>query len=78
MGSERSRLALIGHHPDMGIERAPVYTSRLQCVECGRVSRENERSWTARLTHDVIVYCPACGEREFRRAETERSPPRLH
>jgi hypothetical protein len=24
-------------------EPAPVYTNRLQCVECGRVSRENER-----------------------------------
>ena len=48
-------------------EPAPVYTNRLQCVECGRVSRENERGWTARLTLDdeVVVYCPDCDEREF-------------
>jgi hypothetical protein len=28
---------------------------------------ENERGWTARLTYDdeVVVYCPACDEREF-------------
>jgi hypothetical protein len=40
-------------------ERTPVYTNRLQCVECGRVSRENERGWKARLTVDdeVVVYC---------------------
>jgi Zn ribbon nucleic-acid-binding protein len=39
----------------------------LECVECGRVSRENERGWTARLTIDdeVVVYCPECDEREF-------------
>jgi hypothetical protein len=45
----------------------PVYTNRLQCVECGRVSRENESGWTARLTVDdeVVVYCPECDEREF-------------
>ena len=48
-------------------ERAPVYTNRLQFVECGRVSRENVRGWTARLTVDdeVAVYCPDCDEREF-------------
>jgi hypothetical protein len=41
--------------------------SRLECVECGRVSRENERGWTVRLTVDdeVVVYCPGCDEREF-------------
>jgi hypothetical protein len=33
-------------------ERPAVSTNRLQCVECGRVSRENERGWTARLTVD--------------------------
>ena len=40
---------------------------RLQCVECGRVSREGERGWAARLTVDdeVAVYCPECDEREF-------------
>jgi len=43
---------------------------RLECVECGRVSRENERGWTARLTVDneVAVYCPNCDEREFSEA----------
>ena len=48
-------------------EPAPVYTNRLQCVECGRVSGQNERGWTARLTVDdeVVVYCPQCDEREF-------------
>jgi hypothetical protein len=42
-------------------------TNRLQCVECGRVSREDERDWTARLTYDdeVVVYCPTCESREF-------------
>ena len=44
-----------------------VSTNRLQRVECGRVSRENERGWTARLTVDdeVAVYWPECNEREF-------------
>jgi hypothetical protein len=39
----------------------------LECVECGRVSSENGRGWTARLTIDdeVVVYCPECDEREF-------------
>jgi hypothetical protein len=48
-------------------EPAAVYTDRLQCVECNRVSRENEHGWTARLTVDdeVAVYCPECDEREF-------------
>jgi hypothetical protein len=43
----------------------PVFTNRLQCVECGRVSLEDERGWTARLTDDdeVAVYCPDCDER---------------
>ena len=46
-------------------ERTPVYTNRLQCVECSCVSREDERGWTARLTVDdeVVVYCPECDER---------------
>jgi hypothetical protein len=34
------------------IESAPVYTNRLQCEECRRVSRENERGWRAYLTTD--------------------------
>jgi hypothetical protein len=40
---------------------------RLECVECGRVSRDNERGWTARLTIDdeVAGYGPECDEREF-------------
>jgi Zn ribbon nucleic-acid-binding protein len=40
---------------------------RLECVECGRTSREDERGWTTRLTVDdeVVVYCPECDEREF-------------
>ena len=46
-------------------------TSRLQCVECGRVAREGERGWTARLTYDdeVVVYCPECDDREFGNVE---------
>lgn len=48
-------------------EPAPVYTNRLQCVGFGRVSREDERGCTARLTLDdeVVVYCPECDEQEF-------------
>ena len=50
-------------------EPTPVYTNRLQCEECGRVSRESERGWTAHLTDDepeeVVVFCPECDEREF-------------
>jgi hypothetical protein len=44
---------------------------RLVWEECGRVSREDERGWTAHLTADedepveVVVYCPQCDEREF-------------
>jgi hypothetical protein len=53
----------------MAREPTPAYTNHLRCVECGRVSRENERGWTARLTVDdeVAVYCPDCDEREFGR-----------
>ena len=49
-------------------EMPAVDQYRLQCVECGRVSRENERGWTARLTLDdeVVIYCPECDRREFR------------
>jgi hypothetical protein len=51
----------------MGIERTQVFMNRLQCVECGRDSRENERGWTARLIVDdqVVIYCPGCDGREF-------------
>ena len=53
----------------MAREPTPVYTARIQCVECGRVSRENERGWTAHLTDDepeeVVVFCRECDEREF-------------
>ena len=47
--------------------RPAIRTNRLRCVECGRVSRENERGWTARLKTDdeVVVYRPKCDEREF-------------
>jgi hypothetical protein len=37
---------------------------RLECVECHRLSAENERGWTARVTVDDD-YCPECDEREF-------------
>jgi hypothetical protein len=52
------------------------HLARLQCVECGRVSR-NERGWTARLTLDdeVVVYCPECDEREFSDAQTSGGIP---
>jgi hypothetical protein len=48
-------------------EPTSVYTNRLKCEECGRVSREYERGWAARLTVDdeVVVYCSECDEREF-------------
>jgi hypothetical protein len=51
----------------MPLERTRTDTNRLQCVECGRVSRENERGWTARLDcgDDVQIFCPECVEREF-------------
>jgi hypothetical protein len=53
--------------PTGDAERTPVYTNRLQCVECNRVSREGERGWAARLTVDdeVVVYCPECDRREL-------------
>jgi hypothetical protein len=51
------------------LEPTPVFTNRLQCIECGRVSRENERGWTAHLKDDepeeVVIFCPECDEREF-------------
>jgi hypothetical protein len=52
-------------------EPKPVDTNRLQCVECGRVSQEDERGWRAHLTTDggracrALIYCPECDEREF-------------
>ncbi len=48
-------------------EPTPVYTNRLQCVECGRVSRENEHGWKVRLTDDneALIHGPECDEREF-------------
>jgi hypothetical protein len=59
-------------------EPTPVSTNRLQCVECGRVSHENERGWTARLTVDaeVVVFCPRCDDREFRGQSTPFGPSR--
>jgi hypothetical protein len=49
---------------------------RLECVECGRVSEDDERGWTARLTIDdeVAVYCPECNEREFGAVSLEDPP----
>jgi hypothetical protein len=43
----------------------------LECVECGRVSRDDGHGWTARLTVDdeVVVYCPECEKREFARRD---------
>jgi hypothetical protein len=50
-------------------EPTPTFMNRL-CVECGRVSRESERGWTARLTIDelekVVIFCPWCDERGLR------------
>jgi hypothetical protein len=48
-------------------EPRPVDKNGIQCVECCRLSREDEPGWTARLTVDdeVAVYCPGCDEREF-------------
>jgi hypothetical protein len=48
------------------LERIPLFTNRLQCAACGRVSRENERGWRAYVTDDedepavVVVYCRRC------------------
>ena len=33
----------------MAPEPTQFFMNRLQCVECGRVSREDERGWTAVL-----------------------------
>ena len=61
-------------HSTLGLYPRPVdgagdvrSVRRLECVECGRVSRKGEPGWTARLTYDdeVVVYCPECDEREF-------------
>ena len=51
----------------MAVDPAWLAANHLQCEECGRVSSENERGWTARLTYDdeVVVYCPECDGREF-------------
>jgi hypothetical protein len=61
-------------------ERPAVHTNRLQCVECARVSRENERGWRAYLTTDedepaeAVTYCPDCNEREFGSSPASISP----
>ena len=53
------------------LAREPTYTHRLQCVECGRISREDERGWRAFLTSDedgpaeAVVFCPRCSAKEF-------------
>jgi hypothetical protein len=52
-------------------ESTPPTTKQLQCGECGRVSRENERGWKAYLGDaddggdELLVFCPGCAEREF-------------
>jgi hypothetical protein len=68
MGADWAR---IGHSPSSVMrEPTPDYTN-LQCVDCGRVSRENERGWRAYVTDDedepaeALVYCPDCAKREF-------------
>ena len=40
-------------------EETPVWTRRLQCEECGRVSRGGERGWKAYLDDEdnVVVLC---------------------
>jgi hypothetical protein len=40
------------------------FAGKLTCLECGCVSLEDERGWTARLTEDdeVAIYCPECDE----------------
>lgn len=54
---------LFGEH----LERSRVALEVSTPVVLRRVSRENERGWTARLTVDdeVAVYCPVCDKREF-------------
>lgn len=57
---------------------------RLVCEECGRVSPENERGWTAYLTTDedepaeAVVYCPACAANEFGLSGRRPNPARRH
>ena len=60
----------------MALEPTPVYTNRLQCCECGRVSRDGEHGWAARLTCDdeVVLYCPECDKREFGGREVPPAP----
>src|SRR5262245_11742835 len=55
-------------------ERTPVYTTRLQSVECGRVSREGERGWRAYLTvedddepAEAVVLPPALRRERIRK-----------
>lgn len=55
------------------IEPPPAETTnRLQCVECGRLSKENERGWRASLTAEddgseaVAISCGDCAGTEFR------------
>jgi hypothetical protein len=60
-------------------ESTPVYTNRLQCVECGLVSGENESGWTAHLTDDepeeVVVFSPECDERTVSRSAPMNGSP---
>ena len=51
----------------MVLEPPPTaYLNRLRCEACGRISREDERSWRAYLgvedddTESVVVFRPTC------------------
>lgn len=45
---------------------------KLECVECGDAARDSGAGWKAYVADgfefpasEVLVYCPACAEREF-------------
>lgn len=63
--ADPGRSRIYGCHVDSAGDVRSVRS--LECVECGRVSRDDERGWTARLTIDdeVVVYRTECDEREF-------------
>jgi hypothetical protein len=54
------------------VSSVPQVRFVLDCEECGARSGESERGWRAALVADdaderdeIVVYCPACWEREF-------------
>ena len=50
---------------------------RLECVERGRVSRDDECGWTPLTVDDeVAVYCAECDKREFARPSRRWNPDR--